>query len=130
MGNKLSSEDRLRYVQQLIKTSEVILARRQQEEEAAAAANEILLDGRSIIENKCEYKDPTLEAHRYQHYLLLPSFVDNNNNRTSRSLAGATEPYCWNNVVQEPIAPNFMNYHPSYSTDSSTIYSTWNYYQS
>lgn len=142
VGNKLSSEDRLRYVRQLMKTSEVILAKQKQ-----IGNEQTSLDRRSSFESREGNKYPSLavqdsENHSYQHYLLSPAIESNsydanvNTQLNNYSTVTSGLPYCWNNVGQDTGAHqnNFSNYNPSASsfftsTSPSAFYSSMCYYQ-
>lgn len=108
VSNKLSSEDRLRYVRQLIKTSDVILARKKQAEK----------DQRSLVE-RSQYNEnhennnetylnsvahlPQSSNYRYQHYFLFPKISNIVRTEGSRS---SNSNHLNESVVQLPSTCN------------------------
>lgn len=134
VSNKLSSEDRLRYVRQLIKTSDVILARQRQ-----AELDQRLLVERSQYNENHEKSDTCLTSiaqpinsnYRYQHYFLVPTISNIvctksgtvTNSNSNHHLAGSVAqlPSTWNNVEQNiggPPKPQFGNYYISTMFDA------------
>lgn len=143
VSNKLSSEDRLRYVRQLIRTSEIILSRQKEAEEEAQRS----LAGRSVYDNENQQRacsvihlpQPVSSNYQYQHYFVVPTIDNITCNLTSmesqaraatRPAAARTTtttrhetnyltgsviglPYSWDHVEQNTSAYN-LNPHHSY----------------